>query len=134
MRFLLDSNCWVSYLRHPKSSIRSQLQQRPPTQVLTCSIVVTELRRGALRSARPLHHLPIIEALLGQYISLPFDDSAAKTHARIRVDLEQLGLPIGPYDTMIAAIVLTHGVTLVTHNVSEFSRVPGLLIEDWQTP
>ena len=45
-----------------------------------------------------------------------------------------VGTPIGPYDLQIAAIALVLGLTLVTHNVREFSRVPGLLIEDWQTP
>ena len=55
------------------------------------------------KCTNPQYHMPIIEALFGRYISLPFDDSAAQTHARIRVDLEQQGLAIGPYDMMIAA-------------------------------
>lgn len=67
-------------------------------------------------------------------MSLPFDDKAAEQYAAIRRHLETLGLPIGPYDLQIAAIALVHGCTLVTHNQAEFSRVPRLLLEDWETP
>jgi tRNA(fMet)-specific endonuclease VapC len=66
--------------------------------------------------------------------SLPFDDSCVDLYADIRSKLAAAGTPIGPIDTLIAAIALTHGVTLVTHNLAEFSRVPGLKIEDWELP
>ncbi len=62
-----------------------------------------------------------------------FDDSAADVYGRIRAQLETFGTPIGPNDLMIAATALSGGLILVTHNTSEFSRVPGLLFEDWQT-
>ena len=68
------------------------------------------------------------------YLSLPFDDAAADVHARVRRHLESLGAPIGPYDLLIAAIALANGCTLVTHNTNEFSRVPGLSLEDWEAP
>jgi tRNA(fMet)-specific endonuclease VapC len=75
-----------------------------------------------------------VEPLLRPYHSLPFDDIAADAHAGIRHHLETLGTPIGPYDLQIAAIATTNGCTLVTHNTSEFGRVPGLLLEDWELP
>ena len=68
------------------------------------------------------------------FASFPFDDSAADVYARIRHHLESQGTPIGPYDLQIAAIALTNGCTLVTHNTTEFSCVPGLVLEDWEMP
>lgn len=64
--------------------------------------------------------------------SLPFDDSVAHAYGQIRAQLEQAGMPIGPNDLMIAAITLTHGLTLVTHNTREFKRVAGLSLADWE--
>ncbi len=63
---------------------------------------------------------------------LPFDDACAVQYARLCQDLERDGTPIGPNDVMIAATALSTDLTLVTHNVSEFSRVIGVKIEDWQ--
>jgi len=63
----------------------------------------------------------------------PSDDRAADVYGRIRANLEQRGQAIGPNDTMIAAIALANGLTIVTHDTAEFSRVSGLLIEDWHT-
>lgn len=72
-----------------------------------------------------------VDALLAPVVSLPFDDAAADQFAAFRVHLESLGQVIGSYDMQIAAIALANGCTRVTHNTSEFSRVPGLVIEDW---
>ena len=99
-----------------------------------CPIVVGELYFGAETSNDTVNQCHAVEQLLQPHASLPYGEAEAKMYARIRADLEHRGLPIGSNDTMIAAIALVHGVTLVTHNVREFSRVPGLLIEDWQTP
>jgi tRNA(fMet)-specific endonuclease VapC len=73
-----------------------------------------------------------VEQLRRQFVSLPFDDHAGEEAGRVRAYLAGLGTPIGPNDLLIAAIALANGLTLVTHNTSEFSRVPGLNIEDWQ--
>ena len=72
------------------------------------------------------------QAFLVQFVSLPFDDDAAEVYAIIRARLEAQGTPIGPYDLQIAAIALANNLILVTHNTREFSRVPGLLLEDWE--
>lgn len=62
-----------------------------------------------------------------------FDDKAAIEYGQIRAYLERQGTPVGPIDTLIAAIALANNLILVTHNTAEFSRVPGLKIEDWET-
>lgn len=74
----------------------------------------------------------MLERLSAQFTSLPFDDSAAEIYGRIRAELEAVGMLIGPYDMMIAAIALANDLTLVTHNTREFGRVAGLKVEDWE--
>lgn len=95
-----------------------------------------ELLYGAARSgsAHRTANLQRVEQLRLQFASLPYDDRAAKDYGKIRAHLANLGTPISPNDLMIAAIALANNVTLVTHNTSEFSRVPGLALEDWQIP
>jgi tRNA(fMet)-specific endonuclease VapC len=96
--------------------------------------VLAELLYGALHSG-PIHqaaNLALIGNLRNQFISLPFDDRAAEEYGTIRAHLASLGTPIGPNDMLIAAIALANKLTLVTHNTTEFSRVPGLALEDWQ--
>jgi tRNA(fMet)-specific endonuclease VapC len=66
------------------------------------------------------------------FASLPFDDACAEQYGQIRNELESDGTPIGPNDLLISAVARAHGLTLVTHNVGEFSRVIGLRLEDWE--
>jgi tRNA(fMet)-specific endonuclease VapC len=95
---------------------------------------VGELLFGARRAHQPTHALAQVRTFCAPFVSLPFDDRAADEYSAVRAHLASLGTPIGPYDLMIAAITLAHGLMLVTHNTVEFSRVPGLRLEDWQTP
>ena len=85
-----------------------------------------------MKSANPPLTLARQEPFISQFLSLPFDDAAAEEYGRLRAFLAKQGLPIGPNDLLIAATALANNVTLVTHNISEFERVPGLQIEDWQ--
>jgi tRNA(fMet)-specific endonuclease VapC len=78
------------------------------------------------------NNLALITSLRRQFVSLPFDDRAAEEYGKARAHLAAIGMPIGPNDLIVAATALAHGCTLVTHNTQEFSRVPGLLVEDWQ--
>ncbi len=73
-----------------------------------------------------------MDKFLRRYMTLPFDDNAAQICGEIRADLARKGTPIGPYDVQIAAIALANNLTLVTHNTREFSRVPNLLLDDWE--
>jgi tRNA(fMet)-specific endonuclease VapC len=134
MTYLPDSNVWITFLRKPSSPVVAKLNSTVPANVRVCSIVVAELRYGCLRSAKAAATRAALDQLLAPYISLPFDDSASEQFAKIRRHLESIGLMIGPYDLLIAAIALANGCTLVTHNQKEFSRVPGLLLEDWEVP
>lgn len=133
MTHLLDTNCCVDHLRRGTSSnITGKLAAAVPGSVVLCSVVIAELLYGAHRSARLAHTLNEVHTFCAPFVSLPFDDRAAAEYGQIRAHLAALGTPIGPNDLMIAAIALANGLTLVTHNTAEFSRVPGLSLEDWQ--
>jgi tRNA(fMet)-specific endonuclease VapC len=88
---------------------------------------------GAYKSPRPAANVALVRTFAAPLVSVPFEDQSADIYGRIRADLERQGQPIGPNDTMIAAIALANAWTLVTHNTAEFSRVHGLLTEDWYT-
>src|SRR5205807_4018649 len=114
--------------------VRARLVAKLPEDIRLCSVVLAESYYGCLRSAKPAENRADVDAFRLPYVSFPFDDPAAAIFAQIRHDLEQAGTPIGPYDLQIAAIALANGLKLVTNNTAEFSRVPGLVCEDWQLP
>jgi tRNA(fMet)-specific endonuclease VapC len=133
--FVLDTNTWIALLRWRNTSVLAQLQQRSPDEILLCSVVLAELLYGAEHGdpTRRDANVALVNELENTYASLPFDNRAARHYAVIRAELARAGCPIGPNDTMIAAIVRSHNATLVTNNTAEFSRVPELLIENWQS-
>ena len=90
------------------------------------------LRSRAERDPSQAANRRSIVGLQAQFPTLPFDEKAAEEYAKLRAHLASVGLLIGPNDLMIAAVALANQMTLVTHNTAEFSRVPGLLLEDWQ--
>ena len=131
MRHLLDSNIWIHYFKQPTSALAVTMAKYPRRDRYSCSVVLAELLHGAQKYGRSGHRSELIRSTLGQYESLSFDDLAAVHFARVKHELELTGFCIGPHDLQIAAICLAHDLTLITGNVREFSRVPGLRIEDW---
>ena len=85
-----------------------------------------ELLHGAEKYGNRNRRVATVNQTLAPFNSVPFDDGDAAEYARIRNELETMGLVIGPYDLQIAAICVRHGFTLVTHNIGEFARVRGL--------
>lgn len=132
MTHLLDTNACVRYLNGRAAGVRTKLAMMPLGNVGICSIVKAEMYAGALKSNNPVRTRSAQDNFLDQFVSMPFDDSAASSYAIIRAHLEAVGTPIGPYDLQIAAIALANNLTLITHNTREFSRVPGLVLEDWE--
>ncbi|MUH01162.1 PIN domain-containing protein [Scytonema sp. UIC 10036] len=96
------------------SSIHRRLQFLSPQDIAVCSVVKAELFYGAMKSNKSTRTLAIQEAFLNNFVSIPFDDAAAKIYSRIRAELTAKGTPIGPYDLQIAAIALTNNLILVT--------------------
>ena len=132
MKFLLDTNTCIIYMRGKNTTLKQKLESTATKYIAVCSIVKAELFYGAMKSANPERSLTLQQEFLAQFTSLPFDDLATMTFGMIRSQLEALGTPIGAYDLQIAAIALTNKLTLVTHNTREFKRVDNLLIEDWE--
>jgi tRNA(fMet)-specific endonuclease VapC len=130
VRYLLDSNVWIQYLKNHSTPIEARLRRTPADEIVTCSIVWAELLYGARKYGRRDIRETLIERTLEPFDSLPFDDSAARHYAEIRDELERRGELIGPNDLMIAAITRCHQLTLVSSD-AEFRRVSGLQVEDW---
>lgn len=130
--FVLDTNT-ISYFFRQHSGVVERLRQLTPSQVGVPAIVEYELRYGLLRLPEPAREprLAALARFLAPLAVLPFDTTAAAQAASIRCELEQRGQPIGPNDLLIAATALVNGATLVSRNVREFSRVPGLTVVDW---
>jgi tRNA(fMet)-specific endonuclease VapC len=133
MPFLLDTNVWVALLRGRSQAVIRRVKERDPAKVLFCSVVKAELIYGAYRGSAMEKNLGLLTRLFQAHASITFDDASALVYGRIRADLDGRGLPIGPYELQIAAIAVAHDLTIVTHNTSEFQRVAGLKLEDWQT-
>ena len=131
MPYLLDTNAWIHYLKRSSSPIHARLATLQPANIVTCSIVRSELLHGAEKYGDRDRRVAVVNQTLAPYRSVPFDDADAVEYARIRHELETAGLVIGPYDLQIAAICVRHGFTLVTSNIGEFSRVRGLILENW---
>jgi tRNA(fMet)-specific endonuclease VapC len=132
MKYLLDTNAWIEVLNKPTGLVAIKLARCVPVDVALCSVVLAELLVGVYKSSQPAANLLLVQQLVQQFICLPFDEVSADHYARLRSHLESLGQPIGPYDMQIAGIALEYGLIVVTHNTAEFSRVPGLVLEDWQ--
>ena len=130
--FLLDANTCIQYLNGRSDRVRQRFESVSPEDVVLCSVVKAELFYGAMKSARIAENLSRAETFARRFVSLPFDDAAAVAYGEIRARLERQGRIIGPNDLLIAAIALAHGVTLVTHNTDEFSRIEELRLEDWE--
>lgn len=131
MPWLLDTNHWIVLLKGRCPPLQERLRSINPDEVWICSVVKEELYHGAEGYEDKESRLARLAALFSHHPSVPFDDEAAELAGRLRKRLEERGEVIGPHDIQIAAIALLHGWTLVTNNHREFSRIPGLEIEDW---
>ena len=131
MRYLLDTNTIIFALKDAvgKSALRIGLVEQD--EVTICSVVEAELYHGATKYGHPSRRKAALDAFLQPFRSLPFDSACVPHYARIRDDQERRGVCIGANDLLIAAIAITHDLTVVTHNSDEFHRVPGLRVEDW---
>jgi tRNA(fMet)-specific endonuclease VapC len=130
MPFLPDTNVWIYLLKNPGGPLDAQVRSRATADIFLCSVVKAELWHGAEKYGNRERRLRALDLLFAPFVSLPFDDEAARHYADIRHQLELKGAIIGPNDLKIAAIARAHGLTLVSAG-HEFSRVPGLQVEDW---
>ena len=99
--------------------------------MVVSTVTLGELIYGAEKSTSPERNLSDIERLVAHLELLPFDRSVATHFGQLRAELAGAGKPIGPYGQMIAGHARSLGLVLVTNNVREFERVPGLRIDNW---
>lgn len=129
IRYLLDTNVMIALLRSRHLSLEERIRAHGPTSVAVSSIVAFELYFGAFNSGRQTANLTTIDKIRFQLV--PFDQIDARHAGEVRAALKRRGAPIGPFDLLIAGQALARNLTLVTNNMREFRRVPGLSVEDW---
>lgn len=131
MKYLLDTNVCIDAMRG-RDEVVQNLTSMSPDDCAISTVSLFELEAGALKSNKPENELRKLSLLSDTLILFPWDKNAAKEAARIRFDLESTGRTIGAYDTLLAGHAIALGIILVTDNLKEFSRVEGLVIENWR--
>lgn len=133
MKYLLDTNVCIRFLQGRSVSLLRRLESVADADKCLCSVVAAELLYGAAKSQRRTETLERLNQFLSCFRMFDFDVGAARHFGEIRAELQLRGIPIGPYYMQIAAIARANQLILVTNNTSEFSRVPQLSCEDWES-
>jgi tRNA(fMet)-specific endonuclease VapC len=128
--YVLDTNTVLDYFRG-KGGVAARLLALPPREIALPAIVAYEVWVGVLGSQNAKRRQAQYEQFLATVEVLSFDAAVGRRAAELRQALERRGEGIGPMETVIAATALAHNATLVTRNVREFGRVPGLQVVDW---
>ena len=128
---LLDTDTVIYILKRRPPDVAVHFERCSPEEVAISVVSIAELMYGAEKSQNPVRARRAVERVAGVLRVLPFDESAARIYGKVRSHLEKLGTPIGALDTLIGAHALSARATLVTNNVREFERIPGLRVENW---
>jgi len=134
MIYLLDTNICVLLIRQKLPQVLSKLTRHVITDIAISAITVAELQYGVNKSSQPTRNQQALDQFLLPLSIIVFDEQDAIAYGQIRANLETKGISIGALDTLIAAQAVRYNLILVTNNVREFARVPGLVIEDWTKP
>ena len=130
-RYLLDTNICIYIAKGQPAAVRHRFETLSIQQLAMSTITLGELRFGAEKSQSRERALATIAQLVQMIQPCALPTAAAEHYGHVRATLSQQGLPIGNNDLWIAAHALAEGWTLVTNNLREFSRVPGLRVENW---
>jgi len=133
IKFMLDTNICIFTIKNKPQIVREAFNLHDG-QLCISAVTLMELIYGAEKSAAPEKNLAVVESFAARLEVLPFDNDAAAHTGMIRSELARAGTPIGPYDYMIAGHARSRGLIVVTNNLREFERVPGLRVEDWVHP
>ena len=118
-------------MKNSYPALTQKVLSHAPSDLCISSITVFELEYGASKSNCGDKTRQNMQMFLAPFNIIDFDSKDAASTGFIRGYLEKQGSPIGPYDVQIAGQAVSKSLTLVTHNVGEFSRVPGIKVEDW---
>lgn len=130
LRYMLDTNLCIRVLRDRPQGVRERFNAEADGLCIS-TIILTELLHGAAKSDRPAENRDKVEQFAARLEVLPFGPEAAAHAADIRAVLERKGQMIGGYDLLIAGHARSRGLTVITGNLREFTRVDGLRCEDW---
>jgi tRNA(fMet)-specific endonuclease VapC len=136
MAVLIDASILIESERG-RLPLDQHLAQRQQEEFYLSVVTASELLHGVYRAVHPevrTKRAAFVEAVLERFPLLPVDLATARTHAQVWAELAATGMMIGPHDLWLAATCIAHGLTMVTANVREFARVPGLAVEDWGGP
>ena len=130
LRYLLDTNLCIDVIKRRHQELLDTFN-RHASQMAISAITFSELLHGVEKSAAPARNLAAVEDFCSRLDLLAYGPKASLHYGQIRSSLERSGTPIGVNDLHIAAHARSEGLTLVSNNLREFERVPGLLLENW---
>lgn len=130
LTYMLDTNICIYVMKTYPPAVREKFNALAE-QLCISSITLGELHYGAEKSARRAENLVAIEHFVGRLEVLPFADKAAAHYGQVRAELERAGTPCGPHDMQIGGHARSEGLIVVTNNLREFARMPGVRVENW---
>jgi tRNA(fMet)-specific endonuclease VapC len=130
LRYLLDTNIAIYVIKRRPIEVLSKFNEHAGQMAISV-ITLAELLHGAEKSVRYAQNLKAVEEFASLLEVLPYSAKAAQHYGAIRSALEKMGQPIGVNELHIAAHARSEGLVTVTNNVSEFARVPGIMVENW---
>jgi tRNA(fMet)-specific endonuclease VapC len=133
LKYLLDTDIVIHVIKRRPIEVLGLFNEHAGRMAMS-AITLSELYHGAEKSAKVSQNLEVIEEFSSLIDVLPYTVKASAHYGSIRSVLERVGQPIGVNDLHIAAHARSEGLVVVTNNVSEFARVPGLMVENWVTP
>ncbi len=131
MIYLLDTNICIYLIKRRPPQVLERFRRCAVGDIGLSTVTLAELQYGVAKSLFPAQNQQALDAFTLPLEVVAFDAAAAVAYGPVRAALERQGTPIGALDLLIAAHALSLGVTLVTNNPREFSRVPGLRVENW---
>jgi tRNA(fMet)-specific endonuclease VapC len=129
-KYMLDTNICIYTIKNRPAQVRTTFISHQE-QLCISTVTVMELIYGAEKSAVPEKNLAVVESFLARLVVMAYDHRAAEHTGQLRAELQKQGKPIDPTDQMIAGHARSLGLVLVTNNVREFDRVPGIRVENW---
>jgi len=131
MKYMLDTNICIELIRKKSQALIKRLIACTPGEVAISTITIAELVHGVRKSSQVKKNQAALEQFLLPLEIVEFNQQASVAYGTIRAALEREGNIIGAMDMLIGAHALSIDLTLVTHNTSEFHRIPNLRLEDW---
>lgn len=131
MTYMLDTNICIYVMKNRPERVLERFRKELDRGICISSITLAELEYGMKHSSNPVKNEQSLLKFLLPLSILPFGQAAASAYGKIRAYLQRKGTPIGPLDMLIAAHARAENMILVTNNVREFERVPGLELENW---